>query len=388
MKNHKLKNKGFTLIELLIAMAILSIVTFMVVQFMGSTLVAYRKNNRNLDVQTEAMRITNQMSDILMKASYIRVQGSGTDASTGATVTYDLVPDNYANYVKPATETTDRQVIYNASTFEIIDKNKNTYPFSGDLDIPDDNKNLKSYRCLKDISGTNVVYNYIVPQYIYVEYSDKETTVISSGGVTSETSNELLKYAVYKIDGEHIYYNQGNIVTTTPSNSDDINDTTNNRFIVAKNRLDAVIATGKGVLTDLIQVDGGNLKFQLSAESDGNTLYTKIIFENNGYTYETDLPINFRNTNVLTVRPQELYRYVPSGSGSGGTTGSTSTTGSGGTTGSTSTTGSGGTTGSTSTSGSGTGSEGEIIQSVGENADVNNSDASEVGSNETSDVTE
>ena len=80
---NKAKNRGFSLVELLIAIAILSIIMVMISGFVSSTLISQRKTKKNMQMQTEAQRIYYQLSEIIMQATYIRVQaedGSVYDA--------------------------------------------------------------------------------------------------------------------------------------------------------------------------------------------------------------------------------------------------------------------------------------------------------------------
>lgn len=307
-------NQGFSLIELLISVTILSIVMVMVVQFMSTSSAAYRKNKKNLNIQTEAMKVVEQISDILMQANYIRVQSIDgkmytitqttsnervvTPDSTKGTVDYDFVPDNYSNYSEKSMYQNDnRKVIINYDTFEIVDEKGTPYPLNTDQD--NNGSAVRSFRALK--SGST--YNYIMPKYIYAEYTGQK-----------EDGTETIVRVIYcitditdaKNDTRSVYMKRYEI------------DKSDDAAIMALNYQYAckevnLATTGKeGLLTDKVA------DFYLSADSEGNALLTDVLFQDDKYEYNTVETINLRNSNVLTVRPQKLYRVKGTGTGGSG----------------------------------------------------------------------
>lgn len=362
MKKRIQSNKGFSLIELLIAMTIFSIIMVMVVTFMSTTTAAYRKTQKNVGIQTEALQISEQISDVLMQAKYIRVttqdgfgyileadskikgpngrkfeQISGGSAATeypsptdGASAEVymerlkrldaafniynagfasdSFVPDNYPNYVlqksTPASSTpsSERKIILDYSKFRMVNEKGVAYPISGDAETDD----VLSFRLLQPIDDWKNVY--IKPKYIYVEYYGKE------GGTQREYHT--------------IYY-------VSPDNPDPSGDTDayqhdiymyreeasgTRGFNEAKAEVDSLVGNNKGRLTKHID------DFYLSADVDGNTILTNYMFSDAGYSYNENNAVRLRNSNVLTVKPQKLFKKKEKLSLPSSTPGSPSTT--------------------------------------------------------------
>ncbi|MBO5089240.1 MAG: prepilin-type N-terminal cleavage/methylation domain-containing protein [Lachnospiraceae bacterium] len=346
-------NQGFSFIELLIALTILSIVMIMVVQFMGTSTAAYQKNKSNLNLQNEAMQVLEQMSDTLMQAKYVRVvtkdkgmyliehkdsDGDGdkerviSTPTTYTPVTFDFVPDNYGNYAKCSDFTTsDRKVIVDFDTFEIVNEKKKTYPL---ISSPTDNdvvytdlngnktimlasQSVRSFRALKN--GT--VYNYIKPEFIYAEYStsnkktvhviyhitdvtdsrDNTCSIYMYRYETDDTNPTEAKVKNYNYARTQVMGLLGKGYETTKYSANTDTFVTNKESATA---LQAIKDGAQGMIT-------GNISdFYLSADSEGNAILTNIMFKDGNYTYNTVETINFRNSNVLTVRPQKLYKLV------------------------------------------------------------------------------
>lgn len=284
-------NKGFTLIELLIAMAILSIVMLMVVQFMSTTSGSYRKTKKNINVQTEALKTFEEMSDTLMQAQYIRINSkdgqlyeivsdskkktvesrsiSNVTPRAGLGSDPVFVTDNYPNYVRSAGDTAERQIIIDYSNYKLITEDGTQYPLTGDRE----SVNAYSFRMLKQ--GDK--HYYIKPNYIYAEYASK-----------AEDGSSITMHVMYYINGKNIY-----MCRYQPGSSDQ-------GFATARNKVPK--SGEKGLLTNMLK------DFYISADADGDSLLTNIMYENDGYLYNSVEPINFRNSNVLSVRPSELYK--------------------------------------------------------------------------------
>ncbi len=307
------RNKGFTFIELLIGMAILSIMMISLVQFMSTSSGAYRKTKKNLNVQTDAMQTMEQISDTLVQANYIRVSVDATEnhaylieaksqnddgsktankdmrtvqAVTSpailATVNYDFVPDNYGNYVNRSSD--ERKVILDYDTYQIISEKGATYPLTGDYDYDSSGStDVRSFRAL--MSGS--VNYYVKPEFIYVEYTSKDAS-----------GNDVLGHAIFyvkkiKEDDYNIYLYRYQ------------DDNRNNGYAYAKSKVIALsnkTDSVEGLVTDKIK------DFYLSANTDGNAVLLNAMFLNDGYQYNAVEPVVFRNSNVLTVRPQDLYK--------------------------------------------------------------------------------
>ena len=308
MSKTKKVNQGFSLIELLIAVTILSIVMIMVVQFMSTSSAAHRKTKKNLSVQTEAMQVLEQMSDTLMQAEYVRVMSMDgtmytiTQDSAGerkitpetavGTFDYDFVPDNYGNYAEWCDYSYgNREVVVNFDTYELVDKaTGDNYPLDSDADA---GREVRSFRALKN--GAD--YSYIMPKYIYVEYA----TVRDDG-------TEATAHVVYYItDIKDAKEGTRSLYLYRYETDDPVN----------KRSLGYNFACGHTAIRENLGEDGlitENLKdFYLSADSEGNAFLTNMLFSDGGYEYNTVETINFRNSNVLTVRPQKLYKVKGTG---------------------------------------------------------------------------
>lgn len=358
-------NQGFSLIELLIALTILSIVMIMVVQFMSTSSAAYRKNEKNLNIQTEAMTVMEQMSDTLMQAKYIRIvtKDKGmytitkTDASTNDNVrtiaeatsytpiTYDFVPDNFGNYAeKQSLEDSSRQVIVNFDDYTICTGGKDAsgnalvYPLNSDMDAPS-GLQVRSFRALKPAN----TYHYIKPEFIYVEYN-KEVTDAASGAKTTKVvhviyhftditdeKNETCSIYVHRYETDQgaqrkgYAYAKGQVLDKLGNKSLSTRDDVSTSAFTDDKETSAVLTAidngVDGMLTDKLS------DFYLSADVDGNALITNVMFKDLGYEYNVAETINFRNSNVLTVRPQKLFKVKGTGTsgGTGGAGGTTST---------------------------------------------------------------
>ncbi len=347
-------NQGFSLIELLIAVTILSIVMIMVVSFMGTSSAAYRKNEKNLNVQTEAMRVIEQMSDTLMQAKYIRVvtKDKGmytikqkdasnndartiTEASSYTAIAYDFVPDNYGNYAKTQSlDTNDRKVIVDFDDYTLCSETKSggsiqTYPLSSDADYLG---SVRSFRALKPSSD----YMYIKPEFIYAEYKNTSGNIVHVlyhiTDITDKKDNTCSIYMVRyesaptatNVGYDHAKQTLLNNLGKTLAAKDAVNASKYTSDVEASAVLAKIDSGVEGFLTDKIG------DFYLSADTEGNSLLTNVMFNDMGYQYNVIETINFRNSDVLTVRPQKLYKVKGTGmvGGGAGGTGGSSTEGS------------------------------------------------------------
>ncbi len=72
---NKKKNKGFTLVELIVACAVLALLITAVVTMMGHESVILKKNEADISVQNTAQETYNEISDIIMQATSIKITG-------------------------------------------------------------------------------------------------------------------------------------------------------------------------------------------------------------------------------------------------------------------------------------------------------------------------
>lgn len=71
----KKKNKGFTLVELIVAIAVLALLITAVVTIMGHESAVLKKSEADISVQTAAQETYNDISDMIMQATSIRIVG-------------------------------------------------------------------------------------------------------------------------------------------------------------------------------------------------------------------------------------------------------------------------------------------------------------------------
>lgn len=278
------KNKGFSLIELLIAVTLLSIIMLIVSQFMSNTSWALTKAKKNQNIQTEAMEVGSQFSDTLMQATYIRVRTQDGkmydfDTSLGSnnrkqraltdkgSVGGDLVVDNYPNCIDNAT---DRQIILN-NNYKLVANDGNAYQ--------DD---VVSFRKLMKNRSSNEKSLYVKPKYIYIQYKKKDTNPSATDDITC--------YVIYYFKDNEVYMNRSEV---SPDKTDG--------FDAAVNSL----SSKASLLTDNVS------DCYFSADTEANTVFLDMLFENKkfkGYTYNYVETIVLRNSNVLTVPPQQLYK--------------------------------------------------------------------------------
>lgn len=301
MENQMNKNKGFSLIELLIAVAILSIVMIMVTQFMSTTSGALSKTKKNLAIQTEAMELGEQLSDSLAQATYIRVctkdnvtyklnnqldsnkrknrtasaEGSVKVGSSNA----ELVVDNYPNYLKNGDSS--RKIILNDTNYTLVNESGKAYPLSGD----EDTTAVQSFRLL---TSNNIASEplYVLPKYIYLRYQKK----------VNGTENEA--YVIYYFKDKEIYMDRGDLSGTLLADG----------YQNAVNKVTTKSAKGKGengLLTENLT------DCYFSANSEENTVILDMLLTDsryNKYTYNYTETVLLRNSNVLTVKPQKMFR--------------------------------------------------------------------------------
>lgn len=307
------KNKGFSLIELLIAIAILAIIMMMISGFVTSTLHSQRKTKKDMQVQEEGQRVYSQLSDVLMQATYIRVESENSNGyvydsasgkiNTGSSTnlgTTTFVPDNYPNY-QLNDGLDSRKIIVDYDDFQLYNEDDDSYPGAGS-EIDGDTNTIKSFRVLtkKDTSLGNSYheYYYVVPKYIYIEYSKGKTAA------KADKTYAILKYD--KAKRKLYMYRYGN------GSSEAVPSATNN-YSNAVTKIDSKISSS----TDFGFLSENVAEFYLSANPDGNSVSIVMKIENEkyeGYMYNLKEIVNMRNSNVLTVKPQLLRKRKGTGS--------------------------------------------------------------------------
>ncbi len=92
---NKKKNKGFTLVELIVACAVLALLITAVVTMMGHESVILKKNEADISVQNSAQETYNEISDIMMQATKIRIVGYVTKDGSDIVFPKKTVGDKY-----------------------------------------------------------------------------------------------------------------------------------------------------------------------------------------------------------------------------------------------------------------------------------------------------
>ena len=297
LKNQMNKNKGFSLIELLIAITLLSIVMIMVTQFMSTTSGALSKTKKNLNLQTEAMEVGEQLSDALAQATYIRVctqdniiyeldnnlndKRKKREESAAGSIDGQLVVDNYPNYLG----TNNRKIILDTSNYKLVNESGTSYPISGDGDQTED---IQSFRILtkNNVAGSPL---YVKPKYIYLQYQKKVN------GTESEA------YVIYCFKNKEIYMARGSMSELGGAVLAD-------GYLEAVSTVESKSAKEKGkngLLTESLS------DCYFSADTDANTVFLDMLFLDSRYkkyTYNYTETIVLRNSNVLTVPPQKMFK--------------------------------------------------------------------------------
>lgn len=316
MDNQMNKNKGFSLVELLIAVTLLSIIMIMVTQFMSSTSWAITKTQKNQNIQTEAMEVGGQFSDAIMQATYIRVRtqdnkiytvdtnldanGERIKREINPTETLtekrDFVVDNYPNFLNPSEK--NRQIILNEADYTLVDVDKKEYPETGVGN--QDNTKVLSFRKLTSnrVSTTPGVADdpsakplYIKPMYIYIQYQNKVS------------GTETTDYIIYYFKDNKVYMDTGAV--SGLACGDGFGQAVNAASNTAVKKVETNANNGIGLVTESMS------DCYFSADTEASTVYLDMLFEDErfeDYTYNYVDSIILRNSNVLTVPPQQMYK--------------------------------------------------------------------------------
>lgn len=355
MKSTFNKNRGFSLMELLIAIAILSIIMVAIGSFLTTTLHTQSRTSKEIEVQDEAQRIYYQMADILMQATYVRVQpvdGNAyeydtTDKKMGTTATnlfadavgvdtdkIAYISENYPNYQLTGTSNvTPRKIIVDYTNGYLYNEKDIKYPEAGaEIDERDATASytLKSFRRLNEtVSGTQHKY-YVIPKYIYVEYSNEDTLIdstervtqkiykkkYSNSNATTEISTEVevvtkstpkTNYVIFKFDQSSgsLYMYRFDGSATVPDRDHCFEKAVaaidGKKYDAAKKQLPV-----EGLVSSNVK------EMYISADPDENSFDIDLNIESTryaGHRYEMLQTVNFRNNNVLTTKPQLLLKW-------------------------------------------------------------------------------
>ena len=132
------------------------------------------------------------------------------------------------------------------------------------------------------------------PEYIYAEYN-----ILDASGKPTQVESVIYRFVDNAKGGISIYLGRKTWDRNTAS-----------RWLSTLNAID--ISKDTGLLTKNLS------DFYLSADAEGNALMIDALFDIKGYKYNAAETVKFRNSSVLTVRPQNLYKKAGTGGGSGG----------------------------------------------------------------------
>lgn len=94
---YRKNNKGFTFVELILYMAILGIFMVAVMSLVGSTVASHKKLKSRQKLETQASEAYDTISDMLMGASNVRINGDGyvgSGTSYSKVTASFIVPDD------------------------------------------------------------------------------------------------------------------------------------------------------------------------------------------------------------------------------------------------------------------------------------------------------
>ena len=305
MKQRLKFNQGFSFIELILAIALLSIVMIMISGFMSSTSAQFGKTKKNINVQSSAQTTYNQMCDTIMQAEYIRVCPK---TSTGTRASYSFVPDNYANYIKPETEAR-RDVILDLSTYKIVNKMGTPYPNDALTTDRETIGTVYSFRMFKQ----GGIYNELPVDYIYLEYmAPNKTGNVRNTETGGEWADDVKTYVIYYFKHNKIYmYRTADDPDGTPSPYNSYDECLAKVEALVAEEEEAAEAKYAHLSADeaIRRYKGRELAthvedFKLSADAVGEALVLIMDFDDSGYKFDLNTTVRFRNTNVLTAKPQ------------------------------------------------------------------------------------
>lgn len=208
--NTKLNNKGMSLIELVIAIAIASVVSFLIVTMMVSSTTMFRQESSKIDVQNDLQVLQNQITDALREAKEINIVKCGDSIRiyTGAvnTTTNQLVAEPVAGgSVEKYTDviiTYKDNVLYITSAYmEDIPKGYILSENVSDFDISISGSPIGYTEDVTDSLG-------VVSGTIYKEYYDNPITVnvslkigtgdkMKNADMTVQVRNKIKTFNVY-----------------------------------------------------------------------------------------------------------------------------------------------------------------------------------------------
>jgi len=353
-------NRGVTLVELLIAMAIISFIMIAVGGVMTSNNSIFRKSKADLTVQTDAQSTYNRITENIMQAKHVYVEGymadivtTSSDDGTSTTASAEIPFDKYKagqEYTAPI-NLTYVKLVSAADAFALTNCDKSltaiedfikafsatstTYSDTQKNEFANKCKNALASTCTKD---GKFCLNAFVNKVRYMTDSEAEEYAWYLFNVRSEneyrassdSSKAEAKYSLFldvgsEVDGTNIF---NNIYVTKLmfEYETKLDDSTDRDQVIEYYRFDGgkslYCTTDYGTMTyqatyransdyDIIEgpytddlnyvIYGGNyisgVKAQLDGENDGIQL--DLYFVDNGMAYTSQGMVTLRNSYVL-----------------------------------------------------------------------------------------
>lgn len=324
-------NKGYSLVELLLAIFILALVMAGVVSIMRATSVSYRNGNFEVNVQTEAQIVANQIEELLVDADTSVTH----DTSTGI---YTIVNNGVSHQLKYDSSESTIQYKSGTSGWSLMAEYVDGFSIDGisysASDVTCDNK------VTVNVTMNNQGYKYTAVKDVYFRNAIENSSVQLLNGGASSTSSSSSENIVYVnverydiIDLERDY--DFNVATLSRSselasdyefvnvtyNTDTGNHSLANAISTITVPTDASLTTGflrtnvglNGDWTDSVGKDEN--RWIKGSTNDGTSI--KLVFYTEAVKFEmkneTDKPISSGYAILLTPsEPGSGEKYVAS----------------------------------------------------------------------------
>lgn len=193
------KNKGFTFIELILYMAILGIFMVAVTSLVGSTVASHRKLKSRQKLETQASEVYDTISDMLMGASNVRINGDGyvgSGTSYSKVTASFIVPNDTMEKAAAGSKLTYKKSPAGDVTQDIAVKSGAGVSVTGNTICYD----IADVKPFADEGSSKDPETFIDAKYLWVQYSASlnETAYCTIG--YDETNKKLYIYRTQLAD--------------------------------------------------------------------------------------------------------------------------------------------------------------------------------------------
>ncbi len=273
------KNKGFTLVELIVAIAVLALLITAVVTMMGHESVILKKSEADISVQNAAQETYNDISDIIMQASSIKII-----AYTGDTI----------DFPKKKSGENAAGVTLTLNTFakkSVASSEEKNFEDNGTLIVNGAATDAGLYLKTTTISGSNSssAFTTLYLKEVIVEYSVPYDSSYVDGSVAIPTGTDKdICTANIIFEGNSIY------ITKTYKYMKELNTTYADYDKVAKQ---ACLYTSK---LNYVKVGGSDVSAAIATvDVDNQSISLELRFLDNKMTYTVSGITNVKNSNVF-----------------------------------------------------------------------------------------